>query len=105
MLPKKGSKKKRFNKRLYIYMALVTMAVVSLFTKPIKKSFTTLEKYLSSASRQKTTLRKNLSASKDKDTSSVNNLLIRASSKKENKSVFKLTRLSRTQYCHKRTKS
>ena len=96
MLSQKKSKKKRFNKRLYIYMALVTMAIVSLFTKPIKKSFTTLEKYLSSTTHKKTTLRENLESSQSKPNTSVNNLLVNASHT-EKRTASKLIKVSRIQ--------
>ena len=48
MLKKKVSpmKKKRLTKRAYVYMALVTMALVALFAKPIKKGFHTLKNRL-----------------------------------------------------------
>lgn len=45
--------KKRFNKKLYIYLALVTMGIVSLLAKPIKKGFYSLNKRLQSASNKK----------------------------------------------------
>ena len=43
-------KSKRFNKRLYIYMAFVTMAAVSLFAKPIKRGLSALGRRLKRAS-------------------------------------------------------
>ena len=54
------NKKKQPTKRTYVYLGLVTMAVVSLLAKPIKHGFSTLEKYLSGASNKKNSLRKNL---------------------------------------------
>ena len=43
ILTKKTHPKKHLTKRAYIYLALVTMAIVSLFTKPIKRGFSSLE--------------------------------------------------------------
>ena len=51
--------KKRFSKRLYVYLAFVTMAAVSLFAKPIKKGFHSLNNRLKKAS-QKRSLRAQL---------------------------------------------
>ena len=42
--------KKRFSKRLYVYLAFVTMAAVSLFAKPIKKGVHSLHNHLRRAS-------------------------------------------------------
>ena len=53
-------RKKHPTKRTYVYLGLVTMGIVSLLAKPIKRGFSTLEKYLSGASDQKNSLRKNL---------------------------------------------
>ena len=43
-------KKTRFNKKLYIYLALITMAAVSLFAKPIKRGIHALNTRLRNAS-------------------------------------------------------
>ena len=51
--------KKRFSKKLYIYLAFVTMAAVSLFAKPIKKGLHSLNNRLKNAS-QKRNLRAQL---------------------------------------------
>ena len=53
-------RKKHPTKRTYVYLGLVTMGIVSLLAKPIKRGFSTLEKYLSGASNPKNSLRKNL---------------------------------------------
>ena len=45
--------KKRFSKKLYVYLALVTMAAVSLFAKPIKKGFHSLNSRLKKASEKR----------------------------------------------------
>lgn len=52
----KNVKKKPLTKRAYVYLGLVTMAAVCLFSKPIKRGFSALEKRLSSAT-AKTSLR------------------------------------------------
>ena len=54
-----SKKKKRFSKRLYVYLAFVTMAAVSLFAKPIKKGLHSLNNRLKNAS-QKRSLRAQL---------------------------------------------
>ena len=43
---KKKLPQKRQSKRLYIYMAFVTMAAVHLFAKPIKKGWNSLRRCL-----------------------------------------------------------
>ncbi len=53
-------KQKRFSKKAYIYLGLVTMAAVSLFSKPIKRSFSALNKRLKNAVTPRINLRKNL---------------------------------------------
>ena len=59
-MPKsKPVKKKRFNKRLYVYMAFVTMAAVHLLARPIQKGWTGLHHRLKEAS-QKRSLRTQL---------------------------------------------
>ena len=58
-MSKQKKKSKRFNKRLYIYMAFVTMAAVSLFAKPFKKGLNALSRRLKRAS-QKDSLRAQL---------------------------------------------
>ena len=45
--------KKRFSKKLYVYLALVTMATVSLFAKPIKKGLHSLNNRLKKASEER----------------------------------------------------
>ena len=45
--------KKRFSKRVYIYLAFVTMAAVSLFAKPIKKGLHSLNNRLKNASKKR----------------------------------------------------
>ncbi|MBO7483965.1 MAG: hypothetical protein J6T55_02450 [Alphaproteobacteria bacterium] len=48
----KKKKRIRFNKKLYIYMAFVTMAAVSLFAKPFKKGLSALNRRLRKSSKK-----------------------------------------------------
>lgn len=58
---KKQKKKSRQSKSLYIYMALVTMAVVHFFAKPFKRGLGILNHRLRQASQEKNSLRAQLS--------------------------------------------
>ena len=49
-MTQKNIKKKRLTKRMYVFLAFVTMAAVSLFAKPIKRGFSTLKTHLTKAS-------------------------------------------------------
>ena len=62
MSTKKYPRKKRINKRLYVYMAFVTMAAVHLFAKPIH--WMGLKRRLKKANK-KTTLRQQLNSSQN----------------------------------------
>ena len=48
----KKKKRIRINKKLYIYMAFVTMAAVSLFAKPFKKGLSALNRRLRRSSQK-----------------------------------------------------
>lgn len=58
---KKQKKNAHQSKSFYIYMALVTMAVVHFFAKPFKKGMGILRRRLQRASREKNSLRAQLS--------------------------------------------
>lgn len=55
------AKKKRFSKKTYVYLGLVTMAIIGL-AKPIKRGFSALEKHLANAAceEKKANLRRDL---------------------------------------------
>ena len=65
---KKGTSKKHLTKRAYVYLALVTMATISLLAKPIKRGYTALEKHLANASceEKKANLRRDLKLLSDR---------------------------------------
>lgn len=65
---KKGTSKKHLTKRAYVYLALVTMAAISLLAKPIKRGYTALEKHLANASceEKKANLRRDLKLLSDR---------------------------------------
>ena len=68
-MPKKRKKTSIKNKSLYIYMALVTMAVVHFFAKPFKKGLGILNRRLRQASQEKNSLRAQLSLNQNYQTS------------------------------------
>ena len=55
---------KRLTKRMYVYLGFVTMAAVNLFSKPIKRGISALEKRLKGAAQQggRRSLRQSLSS-------------------------------------------
>ena len=57
---RQNKKKKRLTKRMYVYLAFVTMAAVSLFAKPIRRGLSALKRRLAQTSAKKANLRRDL---------------------------------------------